>query len=228
MVPSTRLLWLVAAIAFPAAVFGALAPGWELVAWWIGMACVAMALLDATLGRVSLNGISTLQTDVAHLYKDRPATILTKIDNQSGKPRHVRMALDLPLSFEAKYEELRVELPQGAGSIEWAITPHRRGRYLLDACYLETRSPLGLFDVRRKLPMTTELRVYPNLRTPEGLLALRKGLAGVHAQRQVGQGREFEKLREYSAGDAYDQILTWLETCGIRAAEPVNFRRPAP
>ena len=219
MVPSTRLLWLVAAVAFPAAVFGALAPGWEITGWLIGVTCIALALLDATLGRVSLNQFSTLQTDVTHLYKDRPATILTTINNQSGKPRYVRIALDLPPSFEAKDEELQVELPRGAGSIEWTITPHRRGRYLLDACYLETRSPFGLFDVRRKLPMTTELRVYPNLRTPEGLLALRKGLSGVHAQRQVGQGREFEKLREYSAGDAYDQIH-WKATA--RRAKPVT------
>lgn len=221
MVPSTRLLWLVAAVAFPAAVTGALVPGWQLAGWLIGVACIAAALLDAALGRVSLNGISTVETDVAHLYKDRAATIRTMLTHQSSNSKRIRIALDLPPSFEAKDEELRVDLPRGPGSysIEWAVTPHRRGRYVLDACYVETRSPLGLFDIRRKLPMTTELRVYPNLRTPEGLLALRKGLAGVHAQRQVGQGREFEKLREYSAGDAYDQIH-WKATA--RRAKPVT------
>ncbi len=221
MVPSTRLLWLAAAVAFPVAVAGALVPGWELVGWMIGGACIALAILDAVLGRVSLNGISTRETEIAHLYKDRAAIIRTMLVNRASKPRRIRIALDLPPSFELKDEELRVDLPAGPDSysIEWAVTPHRRGHYVLDACYVETRSPLGMFDVRRKLPMTTELRVYPNLRTPEGLLALRKGLAGVHAQRQVGQGREFEKLREYSAGDAYDQIH-WKATA--RRAKPVT------
>ena len=221
MVPSTRLLWLIAAVAFPAAVAGALAPGWEVTGLLIGVACIAVALLDAALGRMSLNGISTVETDVAHLYKDRAATIRTMLIHKSSKSKRIRIALDLPLSFEAKDEELHVDLPAGPASysIEWAITPHRRGRYVLDACYVEARSPIGLFDIRRKLSMATELRVYPNLRTPEGLLALRKGLAGAHAQRQVGQGREFEKLREYSAGDAYDQIH-WKATA--RRAKPVT------
>ena len=35
---------------------------------------------------------------------------------------------------------------------------------------------------------------------------MNRGAFGVHAQRQVGQGREFEKLREYAPGDSYIDI----------------------
>ena len=37
-------------------------------------------------------------------------------------------------------------------------------------------------------------------------LFLNRGAFGVHAQRQIGKGRDFEKLREYIPGDSYDEI----------------------
>ena len=37
-------------------------------------------------------------------------------------------------------------------------------------------------------------------------LFLNRGGFGIHAQRQVGKGRDFEKLREYVPGDGYDEI----------------------
>jgi len=55
----------------------------------------------------------------------------------------------------------------------------------------------------------TEVRVYPNLFTERKSVAalfLNRGNFGAHAQRQVGQGRDFEKLREYVHGDSYEEI----------------------
>ena len=147
------------------------------------------------LGRVALVGISPLSTEPIRTYKGRQATIRVLFANQSGKAKQLRVAFNFPESFEVK-EEQRFQLPAaGSYAVEWILTPHRRGRYVLDRCYLETPSPLGFWDIRQEKPLSLELLVYPNLRTPEGLLALRKGLAGVHAQRQVGQGREFENSR---------------------------------
>ncbi|MDB6111453.1 MAG: hypothetical protein JWR69_3203, partial [Pedosphaera sp.] len=37
-------------------------------------------------------------------------------------------------------------------------------------------------------------------------LFLNRGTFGLHAQRQVGKGRDFEKLREYQPGDGYDEV----------------------
>jgi uncharacterized protein (DUF58 family) len=37
-------------------------------------------------------------------------------------------------------------------------------------------------------------------------LFLNRGVFGLHAQRQLGKGREFEKLREYMPGDSFDEI----------------------
>jgi len=54
-----------------------------------------------------------------------------------------------------------------------------------------------------------EMKVYPDLlaeRRRVAALFLRRGMAGSHAQRMAGQGREFEKLREYSPGDSLGDV----------------------
>ena len=50
-------------------------------------------------------------------------------------------------------------------------------------------------------------------------LFLHRGAFGLHAQRQVGKGREFEKLREYVPGDGYDEIH-WKATA--RRSRPIT------
>ncbi len=108
-------------------------------------------------------------------------------------------------------------MPEGTGGrkvFEWRVLPRQRGLFTFDRLYLERRSPWGLWAMRSVEPLTLEVRVYPNLRTQRrgfASLFLRRGLAGMHCVRQIGKGREFEKLREYQPGDTYDDI-SWKAT----------------
>jgi uncharacterized protein (DUF58 family) len=66
------------------------------------------------------------------------------------------------------------------------------------------------------------MRVYPNLFTERRDLAalfLNRGSFGVHARRQLGKGREFEKLREYVPGDGFEDIH-WKATA--RRGRPIT------
>jgi uncharacterized protein (DUF58 family) len=54
-----------------------------------------------------------------------------------------------------------------------------------------------------------EVRVYPNLQSDRKQVAamfLRRGGVGMQVRRQVGKGREFEKLRDYLPGDSAEDI----------------------
>jgi uncharacterized protein (DUF58 family) len=82
-----------------------------------------------------------------------------------------------------------------------------------------TSSHWGLWEIRRQVPALMEIRVYPNLRHGDALQALRQGAQGVSALRQIGKGREFEKLREYVAGDGFDEIH-WKATA--RRGKPIT------
>jgi uncharacterized protein (DUF58 family) len=104
----------------------------------------------------------------------------------------------------------------------WPCTPVKRGSYRLQKIHLEEPSLLGFWAARGSLPIDCELRVYPNLLTERKSLAalfLRRGTFGLHAQRQLGKGRDFEKLREYVPGDSYEDIH-WKATA--RRGHPIT------
>jgi uncharacterized protein (DUF58 family) len=132
----------------------------------------------------------------------------------------VRVGIPAPLGIEAEAEEQTVDLPATTISeFLWRCTAHRRGSYRIESCYLEARSPLGMWLVRRRDPASLEIRVYPNLRGADDLKALRHGSEGMRALRQIGRGREFEKLREYVPGDGFDEIH-WKATA--RRGHPIT------
>ncbi len=221
MVPSARLIWLVLAFGFPAAALGALDAAVRPAAL-AAMAALAIAmLLDATLRRRALAGIRVELPELVRFFKDREAGIGVRVHNSTGGARRVRIGIVAPGGIEAAKEEQLVDLPAGAlaAGIVWRCTPRRRGRYHVETCYLEAPSPLGLWAVRRRQAAALEIRVYPNLRRDADLRALRRGAQGLHALRQVGRGREFEKLREYVAGDGFDEIH-WKATA--RRGRPIT------
>jgi uncharacterized protein (DUF58 family) len=78
----------------------------------------------------------------------------------------------------------------------------------LSDCFVQTLSPLKLWAVRAEKQSVCEVRVYPDLAAERRKTAsiLLRGVAGTHLLRQIGQGREFEKLREYVPGDSYSEI----------------------
>jgi uncharacterized protein (DUF58 family) len=60
-----------------------------------------------------------------------------------------------------------------------------------------------------------EVKVFPDAGKYGSLLARVRGQMGARLMRQVGKGREFEKLREYTAGDGFDEIH-WKATARRR------------
>src|SRR5262249_37886845 len=123
----------------------------------------------------------------------------------------LRLGLALPREIESPSEELQVLLPANSewSRVQWPCRPSKRGRYQLNRTYLEGASRLGFWSVLASAKAGLEIRVYPNLLTERKHLAalfLNRGTFGLHSQRQVGKGREFEKLREYIPGDPSDEI----------------------
>ena len=224
IVPRSRLLFWVAAIVLPFALLGAVsqaAAGWSLV--FIG-ALFLVAIADAVAAKRNLVGIGVDLPAVARMSKNRPAKLELRIHNERHLQKYLRVALALPREIKMESEEMDALLPAES---EWsrlvcACTPIKRGKYQLNSVFIEGGSPLGFWSVRKMLPARTEIRVYPNLldeRKNLAALFLNRGAFGVHAQRQVGKGRDFEKLREYVPGDGYDEIH-WKATA--RRGKPIT------
>jgi len=207
MVPTARLIWLVAIVGFPAAVLAAMSPGSRAAAIALLGLIAAVALADALLKARALAGIRVELPVLSRFFKDRDGEINVRIHNSTQRSRRIRIGVAAPAGFRMPVEEQMVDLPDApAADVRWSLTPLRRGRYSVDACYLEADSPWGMWAVRRRDETASEIRVYPNLRRDDELKALKRGVEGWHSLRQIGRGREFEKLREYVPGDALDEI----------------------
>jgi uncharacterized protein (DUF58 family) len=224
IVPRNRLLFWVGTITISTAFIAAAEPR-------AGAVCIlavgvlgAAVLADAWRAPQSLAGIGIDLPAVSRMSKDREAKLELRIRNELSHQRSLRLGLDLPLEIPAAAEDVEVVLPAGSewSRLAWTCTPVKRGRYHINSAYVEVVSTLGFWAARKRLPVQSEIRVYPNLmaeRRNVAALFLNRGAFGMHAQRQVGKGRDFEKLREYVPGDSFDDIH-WK--AAARRARPIT------
>ncbi|MEW5722599.1 MAG: DUF58 domain-containing protein [Thermodesulfobacteriota bacterium] len=215
IVPARRLL-LFTALVLPFAALAGAGPELLVLAGAPAALLLVAALLDAAAAWNRLEGVNVSLPEVTRLSKDREGRLELRFVNEHRQITRLRLGLALPPEITSPHQDLNVILPAETpvSTVAWPIKPLKRGRYRLEKCYLETASPLGLWRVRGSAVLEAEVRVYPNIFPERGKLAalfLGRGTAGIHAQRQVGKGRDFEKLREYSPGDSYED-LHWKAT----------------
>lgn len=103
--------------------------------------------------------------------------------------------------------------------LDYAVNPLRRGENRIGPVYLKFPTRLGLWCRQEVRPAGSDVRVYPNIRAVHryDLMAQKNRLAelGVRSIRMPGQGREFERLRDYRFGDEIRQI-DWKSTARHR------------
>ncbi|MBI5802202.1 MAG: DUF58 domain-containing protein [Verrucomicrobia bacterium] len=224
IVPRTRLLTWFALLALPFATLAVALPESAALTGGLAGLFVLLALLDGVMGVGALDGLSVELPKVVRLSKNRPGELELQVVNPSKRQREVRLGLPFPRELASAQEDLTALLPAKAerAKLTWPFQPLKRGSFVLDQCYLECASPLGFWSVRGATPAQCEVRVYPNLLTERKSVAalfLNRGQFGVHALRQVGKGRDFEKLREYVPGDDYGEIH-WKATA--KRGKPVT------
>jgi uncharacterized protein (DUF58 family) len=211
MAPTARTVGLVLIAGIAAATVYAVSPGNPLLPLAVAGAVALLLGLDALMLRRAGDGATVTLPDTTRLTVDKDGAITFTVTAGKRATGAALWALELPPELVS--EEVAVRCPKlpAEASVEltWPCHPHTRGRYAVTAAYGQTRSLLGLWTIRRKHPVDGEVRVYPNLDWEHAHVAaifLRRSSLGVHVQRQVGKGREFEKLREYVAGDSFEDI----------------------
>ncbi len=211
------MIWVVALVGFPAATLAALLPEARVAALVCLGVVAVLILVDALMRGRALAGVRVELPALVRMFKDRSAEIRVLVHGAPGS--RIRVGVVVPDGIRAEAEESDVDLPAATSEFVWKWTAHRRGLYRIEAIYLEALSPWGMWQVRRKDDAAMEIRAYPNLRRNDDLKALRQGVSGMHAMRQIGRGREFEKLREYLPGDGLDEIH-WKATA--RRGRPIT------
>jgi uncharacterized protein (DUF58 family) len=110
---------------------------------------------------------------------------------------------------------------------ELALTPRRRGDPAIRALHLRWRGPLGLVERSLARPLATKVGVVPNIGAVRAI-ALRMFsdqhfLAGMKIERFLGDGSEFESLREFVPGLDH-RAIDWKASARHRKLLCQEFR----
>ncbi len=208
MVPTNRLIVWTALTAIPFTVAWLVAPAVSVAAILLFLVIV---MFDSLLSFNILHDVTASLPNIIRLTKERRGEILIDITNESAKASQITIGLNIPQEIFSENLFMSARLPQNSqhAQVAWPCTALKRGKYNLENVYFEKNSPLGFWAIRKTSAANAEIRVYPNLMREKKHLAaffLNRGVLGLHAQRQVGKGREFEKLREYIHGDSFEDI----------------------
>jgi uncharacterized protein (DUF58 family) len=184
---------------------------------------LAIVIVDAAVSRKLLTGILVTLPPVVRLSVGRESEMTLSIENDAAEVKQLRLGLAFPREIFSPNQDLITKLPAETphSMVAWPFRALKQGLYFLENCYLETTSRMGFWSLRRTQAARAEVRVYPDLfreRKKLSGLFLNRGI-GIHAQRQVGKGREFEQLREYLPGDSYEDIH-WKATA--RRGQPIT------
>jgi len=219
--PTARLVVVLAVLALPV-VF--------LPAWWplfVGLVAV-VALVDG--------GLAVAPWSVP-VHRDVPAVVVLgeqaqltwRVGNPSRWPLRVALADELAPSLRASTRRVRVDVPVDARAAA-AITmqPSRRGRFDVRALTLRVHGPLGLACRQHTRVLESVVHVHPTFPSRrEAELRINRGRIleiGLRSARALGQGTEFESLREYSIDDEFRRI-DWAATARRGGAPIVRTYR---
>lgn len=149
------------------------------------------------------------------LQVDREDEIIFTVVNRSSSPLIVRIRQKWPAVLRA--DQTIIELPLAAGELALAsfrVMPVQRGTHIIPPADVDIRP---LLDVARWRTATGEatIAVLPTMKGINKYEALRRhhaaALGGLHRQRMLGAGREFDQLRDYVPDDDF-RMINWKAT----------------
>ncbi|MEW6378435.1 MAG: DUF58 domain-containing protein [bacterium] len=155
----------------------------------------------------------------------QPNPVVLHIENRSSRSLHLKVRDDFPDRCETDFHDQFVFVPPFRQErIRYRVTPGRRGSCEFGDIHFRLTGPLGLALYQGKKESRTLITVYPVLQDIRRLRLLAPfphscTSRGVHLLHREGEGREFEKLREYLPDDPFREI-DWKATA--RKQRPIT------
>jgi uncharacterized protein (DUF58 family) len=208
ILPTARGAALIAAAPLLALVIGAVAPH----LWLLSLAYLVVALAALLLDLIAMPPARAIISAVqppSFVYVGETQPVTLDLTLSRGRLPVAAQAtfdhdpiLDLPPRIEIRCPPpgpdgpltMRVEIP---------VSAQRRGTARLVALWLRWQGPYGLMRRQIREALDIKLRVGPNIRAVRmAAIALSRQdtIFGIKDQRQLGDGSEFDALREYQPG----------------------------
>lgn len=224
IIPQSQLLWWTAAGTIPAALIYAFLPGAGLIVLLLVILWLCVPAIDWLFSCHKQDDLLIQCPPLIHMMRANKGSINLRIHWSSLTDKEIRVGMSIPGILGCDTEDMIVSLGKNdeGTEVSFPCIPLQRGNCRIGMCYLGVTSRLGFWLRRIRKPLDTEIRIYPNLLSERKVLAkwsVDRNSLGMHVQRQIGQGHEFEKLREYVTGDSYDDIH-WKATA--RRGRPIT------
>lgn len=220
IVPTNRLIIWFGIIFIPFSFFvSVVQPAVSVVMSVVAGLFLVIVITDAFLCTGRLEGITIELPDIIRFSKGREGRINLHIFNKGNLIKKIEIGFPFPPELLDASMDMTVDLPRD-NELSYVSLPCRaikRGRAFINHCYVRASSPLTFWTHRKKTHVMSEIRVYPDLLREKRditFLFQKRGL-GIHSQRLIGKGRDFEQLREYIPGDSYEDIH-WKATAKRR------------
>ncbi len=218
MIPTRRLVLLAAFLALPLLLAGINRSAAD-TALLLNLVLVAVASVDLLISP-GPNDVEIRRevSEVLSVGAANPASLVVR--NRA----HTILTLTLhddpgPLCEVDRLPQTICIAPDKEESISYTVKPSRRGASEMPAVHLKFPTRLGLWTRQQIRELKTPIRIYPDIRAVYRyeLMARQNRLSeiGVRLMRMPGQGREFERLREFRYGDEIRQI-DWKATARQR------------
>jgi uncharacterized protein (DUF58 family) len=219
VIPSRRLLWLLAAwlaCSLVAAIWPALGD-----AWVIGsVAIVFIAIADALAGRLAGSTPTVERRIAANLPVGVWREVTLRFAHHGRGPLRFQAFDAVPAGCEIEHLPIALRLQPGNFALaRYRLRADVRGDLQFGRVQLRVASPFGLWEVAREAGEATQVRSLPNFAeiARYALLAIDNRLSqiGVLRKRRRGEGLDFLQLREYRQGDSMRQI-DWKASSRMR------------
>ncbi len=184
---------------------------------------ILVSIFDFISLKMKSNDITISISETANLTIDKEGKLSIYIENPARTSSKIKVLPMIPRELKNNVTPKDIQISKDEKiEITFDVSPTRRGVFYLNECYIEFLSPLKLWNLRKKFNINCEIKVYPNSdKNRQALSSIFNNflLNGMHRQRAIGQGREFEKLRDYEQGDSYN-IISWKATA--KNAKPIS------
>ncbi len=184
---------------------------------------VALVVADAFMLLSRAMHIEARREMPSHFSNGDENDVHIHLDNHSAATWAVTIIDELPIQFQMRDIEFSATLRPGIPSVvSYAVRPTRRGVYAFGALNVYVHTRLALLERRVVFERGANVSVYPsviNMRRTELLAFSQQSFRyGVRKLRRLGHTTEFEKIKQYVAGDDV-RTMNWKATA--RTATPM-------
>jgi uncharacterized protein (DUF58 family) len=214
------------AAAFPLSLVPALASPrlWTVWLAWLGFAALLVGV-DAILG-LPRRRLAAAVRAPRQLYIGERDPLAIEL-RARGRGADVEILCDLHEDLEPQPPQTVRVAPGSPACAEVALAPRRRGTVAVRALWLRWAGPFGLMRRTARVALDREIAVIPNVRAVRAaavrFFSSRQLLSGLKVERYLGDGSEFESLREYVVGMDHRSI-DWKSSARHRKVLAQEFR----